>query len=72
MNDAVTVGDWHIVEWRGLNLSAWTRAGFGGFGYGYNFNGPRGDIMLYPSTASTEDKDKARQYLADKYGVTLA
>jgi hypothetical protein len=72
MNDAVTVGDWHIVEWRGLNLSAWTHAGFGGFGFGYNFPGARGDIMLYPSTASTADKDAARQYLADKYGVTLA
>jgi hypothetical protein len=72
LHTAVTVGDWHILEFRGLDLSAWTGLGSGGFGYtGYNLNGPRGDILLYPSTASTEDKDAARQWLADYYGVTL-
>ena len=37
----------------------------------YLFPGPRGDTLLYPSPASTEDKDAARQWLADYYGVTL-
>ena len=71
LGTAVTVGDWYIIEFRGLDLSAWTRLGAGGFGIGYNLNGARGDILLYPSTASTTDKDAARQYLADYYGVTL-
>jgi hypothetical protein len=70
--DALTVGEFHILEFRGLDLSVWTVAQFGNFAYGYQFKGARGDIMLYPSTASTADKDAARQYLADKYGVTLA
>jgi hypothetical protein len=70
LHTALTVGDWHILEFRGLDLSAWTAAGFGLY-TSYVFPGARGDIMLYPSTASTEDKDAARQYLADYYGVTL-
>ena len=71
LNTALTVGEWHIMEFRGLDLSAITQAGWGDFGSGFSVNGARGDILLYPSTASTEDKDAARQYLADKYGVTL-
>jgi hypothetical protein len=72
MHTAVTVGDFHIVEWRGLDLSAWTRAKYDAAFPGYSPVGARGDIFLYPSTASTEDKDAARQWLADYYGVTLA
>jgi len=68
---ALTVGEMHILEFRDLDLSAWERAEFGFYGSSYQFNGARGDILLYPSTASTEDKDAARQYLADYYGVTL-
>jgi hypothetical protein len=71
LHTALTVGDYHIVEFKNLDLSTWTAAGFGLY-TSYVFLGARGDIMLYPSTASTEDKDAARQYLADKYGVTLA
>jgi len=71
LNDALTVGEFHILEFRGLDLSVWTVAQFGNFAYGYQFKGARGDIMLFESTASTADKDAARQYLADKYGVTL-
>lgn len=70
LHTALTVGDWHILEFRGLDLSTWTAAGFGLY-TSYVFPGARGDILLYPSTASTEDKDAARQYLADYYGVTL-
>jgi len=69
---ALPVSEFHIVEFRNLDLSTWTRFGMSGFaGGGYLFNGARGDILLYPSTASTEDKDAARQWLADYYGVTL-
>jgi len=68
---ALTVGDWHILEYRNLNLSTWVAVHYGNVFTGLNFNGARGDILLYPSTASTEDKDAARQWLADYYGVTL-
>ena len=67
---AIGVGDWHILEYHGLDLSAWVNAAWGAYPT-YFFNGPRGDILLYPSTASTTDKDAARQWLADYYGVTL-
>ena len=70
LHTALTVGDYHILEFRGLDLSTWTAAGFGLY-TSYVFPGARGDILLFPSTASTEDKDAARQYLADYYGVTL-
>lgn len=70
LHTALTVGDYHILEFRGLDLSTWTAAGFGLY-TSYLFNGARGDIMLYPSTDPTEDKDAARQWLADYYGVTL-
>jgi hypothetical protein len=69
---ALAVGDWYILEFRGLDLGLWDAFGFGRWNSSFPFNGARGDIMLFESTASTEDKDKARQYLADKYGVTLA
>lgn len=70
LHTALTVGDWHILEFRNLDLSTWAAAGFGLY-TSYVFPGPRGDILLYPSTTSTEDKDAARQWLADYYGVTL-
>jgi hypothetical protein len=71
LHTALTVGDVHILEFRGLDLSTWASSGFGLY-TSYLFTGPRGDILLYPSTDPTEDKDAARQWLADYYGVTLA
>jgi hypothetical protein len=70
---ALTLGDWHIVEFRNADLSGWVAVAsmYLMSAPGYVANGPRGDILLFPSTASTEDKDAARQYLADYYGVTL-
>jgi hypothetical protein len=70
LHTALTAGSYHILEFRNLDLSAWTATGFGLY-TSYVFPGARGDIMLFESTASTADKDAARQYLADKYGVTL-
>jgi hypothetical protein len=69
--NALTAGEWHILEYRNLDLSTWTKADWGNFGAIFFFNGARGDILLYPSTTPTEDKDAARQWLADYYGVTL-
>ena len=68
---ALPVGDWHIVEFRGLDLSAWTSAAFSSY-TGVLFNGARGDILLFPTATNLADKDAARQWLADYYGVTLA
>jgi len=66
--DALTVGDFHILEYRGLDLSAWVDAAWGSYP---TCNAARGDILLFPSTTPTADKDAARQWLADYYGVTL-
>jgi hypothetical protein len=71
LSAAVPVGEWCILELRNLDLSTWTGIGYARGYPGYRLNGARGDILIFPSTASTEDKDAARQYLADKYGVTL-
>jgi len=70
LDKALTAGDWHILEFRDLNMSGYDKLRFGDYP-GLVFNGARGDILLFPSTASTEDKDAARQWLADYYGVTL-
>ena len=67
---ALTAGDWHILEARGLDLSTWTAFDVSKLA-SYCLNGARGDILLYPSTTPTADKDAARQWLADYYGVTL-
>ena len=69
--NALTAGEWHILEYRDLDLSTWTQAFWGNFGATFFVNGARGDIMLFPSPADATDRDAARQYLADKYGVTL-
>jgi hypothetical protein len=71
LNTALTVGDWHILEFRNLDLSTYESIAFGTNYAGYFVNGPRGDILLYPSTTPTADKDAARQWIADYYGVTL-
>ncbi len=71
LDAALTVGEWHILEFRNLDLSAWLSFDVGAWASGWQFNGLGGDIMLYPSTAPTADKDAARQSLAAYYGVTL-
>ena len=71
LDAAMTVGDYHILEYRSLDLSGFLGVRYGGAEFGTGLNGARGDIMLFPSTTPTEDKDAARQWLADYYGVTL-
>ena len=67
---ALTTGDWHILEFRGLDLSAWESFCFSKYNPALNLNGGLGDVMLFPAPAAA-DRDAARQYLADYYGVTL-
>ena len=69
LNTALTVGDWHILELRGLDLSTWTAAGM--FEYiSYALNGAFGGALLFPG-GNTAGRDKAREWLANKVGVTL-
>jgi hypothetical protein len=49
---ALTVADWHILEYRNLDLSSWVAIHYGNVFTGLNFNGALGDIMLYPSTCA--------------------
>ena len=70
LNTALTVGDWHVLELRGLDLSAWTDLRFGYYGWAWDFNGALGGILLFPG-GNTAGRDAARAWLAAKVGVTL-
>jgi hypothetical protein len=71
LHSAIGVGDWHILEYRDLDLSAWVSAGFGSYGSPYMLNGDQGGILLFPSSTSTADRDAARTWLGAKVGLTL-
>src|SRR5574343_319464 len=70
LHSAIGVGDWHILEYRDLDLSAWVNAGFGSYGSAYMFNGGQGGILLFPGD-NTAERDKARTWLGNKVGLTL-
>ena len=67
---ALTVGDWHIMEFRNLDLSLWASAKFGNY-YAAAVNGGQGGILLFPSSTPTADRDAARTWLGAKVGLTL-
>lgn len=71
LNTALTIGAWHILEYRGLDLSLFEKIGYGINYYGYLVNGALGGILLFPSSTSAADRDAARAWLAAKVGVTL-
>lgn len=71
LHSAIGVGDWHILEYRDLDLSAWVNAGFGSYGSPYMLNGGQGGILLFPSSTSAADRDAARTWLGAKVGLTL-
>jgi len=70
LGNALTVGSWHIMEYRGLDLSAWTKIVAWGFP-SYFGNGGLGDIQLFAS-GQDANRDKARARMAAYFGVTLA
>jgi len=70
LNTALTVGDWHILELRGLDLSTWTAVGRGLY-TGALLNGAFGGTLLFPSSTSTANRDAARTWLGAKVGLTL-
>jgi hypothetical protein len=70
LHTALTVGDYHVLEFRGLDLSTWTASGFGLYS-SYVLNGAQGGILLFPSSTSTADRDAARTWLGAKVGLTL-
>jgi len=68
---AITAGVWHVLEYRGLDLSAWVSSGYGG-GYTGNFvNGALGGIQLFAS-GQDANRTRARAAMAAYFGVTLA
>jgi len=69
LHTALTAGAWHILEFRGLDLSRWTACGFGVY-TSYVLNGALGGIELF-AASSASDRDKARTKLAAKVGLTL-
>ena len=70
LHTALSAGDWHILELRGLDLSTWTAAGSGLY-TSYVLNGAQGGILLFPSSTPTADRDAARTWLGAKVGLTL-
>jgi hypothetical protein len=70
LHDALTVGSWHIMEYRNLDLSAWIKIVAWGLP-SYFGNGGLGDIQLFAS-GQDANRDKARARMAAYFGVTLA
>lgn len=69
LHTALTTGSWHVLEFRGLDLSAWTAAGLGLY-TGYVLNGGHGGIRLCPAL-SDANRNAALTELAAKVGLTL-
>ena len=70
LHTALTAGAWHILEFRNLDLSTWTKAGCGLY-TSYVLKGALGDILLFAS-GQDANRDKARTEMAAYFGVTLA
>jgi hypothetical protein len=66
---SMTVGVWHVLEVRNLDLSAWTLLRTGMYP-GYCFGGAIHQIILCPAQTDAK-RTQIRQYLAAKVGVTL-
>ena len=66
---ALTVGAWHVLEMRNLNLLSWANFGVGNY-TAFPLNGDIAGVILCPAgDASTRQKN--RQYLGYKVGLTL-
>jgi len=71
LHTALTVGPWHILEIRGIDMSAWVSAGLGYFSGGYPGAANYGGHILRDAL-SEADCARARRYLARKVGVSVA
>lgn len=69
LHTALTPGDWHILEFRNLDLSTWTAVGFGLY-TGYVLNGGYGGHKVF-SNGQDANRDLARAQMAAYFGVTL-
>ena len=70
LSTALTLGSWHILEFRGMDLSAWARLQSGFWASGYGFNGAIGKAYLF-SNGQDANRTKARARMAAYFGVTL-
>jgi len=69
LHTALTPGDWHILEFRNLDLSTWTSIGFGLY-TSYVLNGGYGGHKVF-SNGQDANRDLARAQMAAYFGVTL-
>lgn len=69
LHTALTVGDWHVVEFRNLDLSAWTQIGEGGH-TGYLINGAMGERLIADAMPDAT-RAKVRTYLGKTVGKVL-
>ena len=69
LHTALTPGDWHILEFRNLDLSTWTSIGFGLY-TSYVLNGGYGGHKVF-SNGQDANRDLSRAQMAAYFGVTL-
>jgi hypothetical protein len=69
LNTALTVGPWHLLEVRNLDLSAWTAFQISLL-TGYFVNGNIKDVILLPAQ-SDANRSVIRKYLGSKVGLSL-
>ncbi len=70
LHTAVTPGAWHIAEFRGLDMAAWTALKVGAAYAGLFFNGAISPIQLFAS-GQDANRDLSRAQMAAYFGVTL-
>ena len=71
LDTALSVGGWHILECRNMDLSLWTdfKVSDPSLG-GYQMQGGIGGVILCPA-GDAATRQKNRQYLGNKVGLTL-
>lgn len=69
LNAALTVGAWHVLEFHGMDLSAWDQLKFSQYP-GLYLNGQIGGVVLAPAQTDAT-RAKIRKYLARKVGLSL-
>ena len=69
LHTALTVGPWHVLEMRNLNLSTFSLLEFSLLG-SYQLGGDIGGVVLCPAQSGAT-RTAIRQYLGAKVGLSL-
>jgi len=67
--DNIRDDQWHMIEFKGANLSSWTSIQFNKYG-GYIFdNGDIGQIMIYDRSISSSESSDIFENYRSRYGI---